>query len=329
MAVTWKQIAFQSSVSTADSKAVSAGTAASTADSKAVSAASLASSQNTSQVTTISTADSKAVSAGTAASVADSKAVSAASLATSQNTSQVTTISTADSKAVSAGTAASTADSKAVSAASLASSQNTSQVTTISTADSKAVSAGTAASVADSKAVSAGAVASGHNHAGVYEPVLGNPAGNGYVLASTTGGTRSWVEAGGGGVTQKITATHSFSVGNVVYFNGSSYALAKADSADTLGLWVVCAVTGTTDFTLQQAGPITGLAGLTAGQYYFLSAATAGLLTSTAPSDYSNPLLFATSTTTGWVLPFRPSIETSSTVDTLSPDIETAIWMGL
>lgn len=30
-----------------------------------------------------------------------------------------------------------------------------------------------------------------HTHS--YEPVLGNPAGNGYVLASTTAGTRSWV----------------------------------------------------------------------------------------------------------------------------------------
>jgi hypothetical protein len=34
---------------------------------------------------------------------------------------------------------------------------------------------------------------SSHNHAGVYEPVLGNPASNGYVLSSTTAGVRSWV----------------------------------------------------------------------------------------------------------------------------------------
>ena len=121
MAITWKQIAYQSDVSTADSKAVSAGvvgaagvTAASTADSKAVS-----------NVTAISTADSKAVSAGVVAGTAATSA----------------SVSTADSKAVSAGvvgaagvTAASTADSKAVS-----------NVTTISTADSKAVSAGTLA----------------------------------------------------------------------------------------------------------------------------------------------------------------------------------------
>ncbi len=36
----------------------------------------------------------------------------------------------------------------------------------------------------------------GHNHAGTYEPALGNPATNGYVLSSTTAGVRSWVAAG-------------------------------------------------------------------------------------------------------------------------------------
>ena len=32
-----------------------------------------------------------------------------------------------------------------------------------------------------------------HNHSGVYEPVLGNPAANGYLLSSSTAGARSWV----------------------------------------------------------------------------------------------------------------------------------------
>ena len=41
-----------------------------------------------------------------------------------------------------------------------------------------------------------GASASGHNHSGVYEPVLGNPGTSGYVLSSTTGGTRSWIAPG-------------------------------------------------------------------------------------------------------------------------------------
>lgn len=112
-------------ISTADSKGVSAGTRASVADSKAVSDSVLT-----------STADSKGASAGSGASVADSSASSRAA-------SGSTLISTADSKGTSAGSAAATADSKALSVSVLT-----------STADSKAVSDGTAASVADSKAVS-------------------------------------------------------------------------------------------------------------------------------------------------------------------------------
>lgn len=38
----------------------------------------------------------------------------------------------------------------------------------------------------------------GHDHDGVYEPVLGNPADDGYVLSSTMAGVRSWVAQGGG-----------------------------------------------------------------------------------------------------------------------------------
>lgn len=37
------------------------------------------------------------------------------------------------------------------------------------------------------------AAAGNHTHSGVYEPVLGNPGTSGYVLSSTTGGSRSWV----------------------------------------------------------------------------------------------------------------------------------------
>lgn len=94
-------------ISTADSKGVSAGTRASVADSKAVS-----------DGTGASTADSKGVSAGTGASTADSKALSVSTLT-----------STADSKAVSDGLSASVADSKALSVGTLT-----------STADSKGVS---------------------------------------------------------------------------------------------------------------------------------------------------------------------------------------------
>lgn len=56
---------------------------------------------------------------------------------------------------------------------------------------------------------SAGTVAAGdHAHSGTYEAALGNPAANGYVLSSTTGGTRSWVAPGGGGGGDMYKATY-------------------------------------------------------------------------------------------------------------------------
>lgn len=46
----------------------------------------------------------------------------------------------------------------------------------------------------------AGEVAAGnHTHAGVYEPILGTPASDGYVLTSTAAGVRSWTAPGSGG----------------------------------------------------------------------------------------------------------------------------------
>jgi len=47
----------------------------------------------------------------------------------------------------------------------------------------------------------------GHNHSGVYEPVLGNPAADGYILSSTALGVRSWI-APGGGAHDLLSATH-------------------------------------------------------------------------------------------------------------------------
>ena len=73
--------------------------------------------------------------------------------------------------------------------------------------------------------VSAGAFGAGatnfsagnHTHSGVYEPVLGNPGTTGYVLSSTSSGTRSWVaQSGGGGivVTNSTTAPSSPAAGD-------------------------------------------------------------------------------------------------------------------
>lgn len=54
-----------------------------------------------------------------------------------------------------------------------------------------------------------GSTAAYGNHTHNYEPFLNYPAANGYVLSSTTGGTRSWIPAGVGTVTAIGTSSSS------------------------------------------------------------------------------------------------------------------------
>ena len=93
----------------------------------------------------------------------------------------------------------------------------------------------------------------------------------------------------------------------MIYNNGTNYVKAQADDTATLGLFVVSAVADANTFTATFSGKIT-LSSLTAGEYYFVSNSTAGAYVATEPtSGYSNPILFALSTTEAVVLPFRPS----------------------
>lgn len=112
-------------------------------------------------------------------------------------------------------------------------------------------------------------------------------------------------------ISQSITQTaHGFTVGQWLYYTGTVYALAKADADSTSEvLGVVSSVAGVNSFTLLNAGLVpSGLSGLTAGTTYFLSAATAGALTATAPSttgQISKPLLVALSATAGIAIESR------------------------
>ena len=134
-------------------------------------------------------------------------------------------------------------------------------------------------------------------------------------------GTNYFTVAGGGAATALTISIHQvghgFSTGDAIYFTGSAWAKAKADVSSTLGIGLAIVV-GADDFKVTIAGFIKNLSGFTAGQYYFVSDATPGALTSTEPTTalhYSNPLFFALSTTTGFVLPFRPSkIEQSENI---------------
>ncbi len=70
-----------------------------------------------------------------------------------------------------------------------------------------------------------GKSASGHNHSGVYEPALGNPGVDGYVLSSTVAGERSWVAQGGvgGGMT--------YPGAGIALSTGSSWATSITDNS--------------------------------------------------------------------------------------------------
>jgi len=137
-------------------------------------------------------------------------------------------------------------------------------------------------------------------------------------------GERTHVILGGAGVTGPVAAgdkiekdisqiAHGFDVGSAIYNTGSAFAKARSDSGITLGVWVVSAVADVDNFTAVQAGFVDTLSGLTTGEYYYVSGAASGVLTSTAPTTgYSNPMLFSTSTTTGWVLPFRANAVAAS-----------------
>lgn len=112
-------------------------------------------------------------------------------------------------------------------------------------------------------------------------------------------------------VARTITQTgHGLAVGNVIRFASGAYSKARADSAGNCGttIGIVTEVADADTFTVVLCGRITGLTGLTANTVYYLSEATLGLLTSTAPSasgQFIIPILVTDSTTTGYVIPPR------------------------
>jgi len=153
----------------------------------------------------------------------------------------------------------------------------------------------------------------------------GVPTGGttGQVLAKTSGAdyATSWQTPTGGGtgnsVTQSIAQTaHGFTVGQVLRYTGTAYATALADTeanAEVVGL--VLTVTDANNFVLLTQGRVTGLSSLTAGSAYYLSDATAGLLTATEPTTVghvSKPLLLADSATTGWFFNWRGNVVLSN-----------------
>lgn len=119
-----------------------------------------------------------------------------------------------------------------------------------------------------------------------------------------------------GGLTREtITqSSHGFSAGEAIYYNGTQWDLARADSvstAEVLGL--VESVKGD-QFDVVYQGKIKGLSGLTPGAVYFLSSTISGGLTTVVPGTdvVSKPLLVAHTATEGIVVNWRGLIGSGS-----------------
>jgi len=133
------------------------------------------------------------------------------------------------------------------------------------------------------------------------------PTGQGF-----TGPTGPAGSGGAGGIKNINQSSHGFNVGHVLYYGGSSYLKAKADSdttSDVIG--IVSTIIDPDNFTLTLSGYIDGLSGLIPGSVFFLSADTAGTLTATAPStvgQVSKPIFTADSATSGYFINWRGQV---------------------
>ncbi|GAF92075.1 unnamed protein product, partial [marine sediment metagenome] len=103
-------------------------------------------------------------------------------------------------------------------------------------------------------------------------PVDGDFWWTGTALNFYDGATTHDLLAGGGATLElDVTQANTFSTGDWIYHDGSTYELADASAAATAeSIGIVTAATGS-DFTVQFGGRITGLSGLTAGEAHFLS----------------------------------------------------------
>jgi hypothetical protein len=115
--------------------------------------------------------------------------------------------------------------------------------------------------------------------------------------------TPSSTLSGEANVKEISQTAHGFTVGQWVYFNGTTYALTDADSLSSLdSIGVVSEVISTNIFTVTTSGYVSNLSGLTAGTRYFISS-TAGEITSNAPIN-AKAVFIADTTTSGYVQQF-------------------------
>lgn len=119
-------------------------------------------------------------------------------------------------------------------------------------------------------------------------------AGNNYQFLGSNGTGAITFQSLPNGPQKFTQASHGFAAKDMIRHTGSAWAKAQGDTiVKCTGTWFVLAVSGD-DFFAVKSGRVTLAShGLTAGSLYYLSAATAGLLTTTKPiGDTTTPLGF-------------------------------------
>jgi hypothetical protein len=146
-----------------------------------------------------------------------------------------------------------------------------------------------------------------------------------YVDSAISGLTGS--SSSGDRIVKQFTQSgHTFSIGNVVEYSGSTFIKALAVSgrnSEIIG--VVSQIIDANNFNVTIAGYIDGLTGLTANTTYYVSSTVAGALTTIEPTQdntVSKPMLTTFTSSDGIVFQYRGIVNaaatSASTITTLS-----------
>ena len=132
---------------------------------------------------------------------------------------------------------------------------------------------------------------------------------------------------------QLITQSgHGFAPKDVVRLNGTTYVKAQANNrANAEAVGIVEWVDGNKFMLVRAGGKLRGVTGLTAGEVYFLSPTTAGLLTTNDTEvtfEVSKPMLLGLDSTSGVVLNYRGVVVEAQSDERVTEEIPTGSVNG-
>lgn len=138
-----------------------------------------------------------------------------------------------------------------------------------------------------------------------------------FICSDNSLGAAKWIEIKeSSGASLTVTqALHGYSLCEVLKFNGTSYVRAQSDIQANVGIWLITKIIDANTFVISSNGYFTSLTGGVADTTGYLSSTTAGGLVTTAPA-ISQPIIYWTSATTGWILGYpssQASVSPSST----------------